>query len=138
MSSKAHDFIVAALARKARQMGFAPIALDGRKQDVSAKPVTLPPTVLRHRPDMLGVRVDGSFCIAEAKTASDIHSPRTHEQLHDFALAVADGTGNALLLGVPLSVKPAWERELARVSMPAGTPVETLYIPDALFPDEEV
>lgn len=138
MSSRAHDFIVAALARKARQLGFAPIAVDGRKNDITATPVTLPPAVLRHRPDLLGVRADGAFCIAEAKTASDIHSPRTHEQLHDFALAVAQGTGNALLLGVPLSVKAAWRREMVRASMPAGTKVETVYIPDALLPDEEV
>ena len=138
MSSKAHDFILAALSRKIRQMGFVPVALDGRSRYVTTTPLPLPPAVLRHRPDLVGVRVDGAFCIAEAKTASDVLSARTQEQLQDFTAAVLQGSGNVLFFGVPLSSESTWKHLLVSSGIRTGTQVETVYVPDALLPDEEV
>jgi hypothetical protein len=137
VSSRAHDFIVAALARKARELGFAPVALDGRQQLAVGHRLAIPKAVLRHRPDLVAVRADGRFCIGEAKLPADLRTQRTKEQFSDFVRAAEACIGSTLLVGVPLSAKTSCEEALAAAGAVAGSPVETLLVPDALLPNED-
>lgn len=137
MSSVAHDFIVASLVRKARQLGYEPICLDARHKDTIINRPPIPPRIVRHRPDAVAAREDGSFCICEAKTAGDVDSDRTRAQIADFHEAISVGNCNLLLLGTSLKGKPMLRRLLMRMGLLASKHIITIYIPEGLLPDEE-
>lgn len=137
MSSRAHDFIVAALARKARENGFVVVALGARQQHIVEHRLALPPSVLRHRPDLVAVSDSGGFCIGEAKLAADLCSERTREQFSDFTLAVQTRTDSLLLVGVPLAAQQRCRDALLAAGAQLGRNVQVLVVPDTLLPNED-
>ena len=103
-ASKEHDLIAAMVARYIQQRGYELVALDCSLDWLFGDSFRLPPSIIVHRPDVLGVRDQIPFvCIGEAKTRSDMRSKRTRQQLKDFALASAGKTGAAceVVVGIP-------------------------------------
>ena len=137
MSSPAHDFIVAALVRKARQLGYEPICLDACHKNATMQKPPIPPRIVRHRPDVVAIKEDGSFCICEAKIADDIESGRTQAQMVDFYNAVHIGNGNLLILGTNLKGKHVLRRLLMRLDLLASKHIIAIYVPEELLPNEE-
>jgi hypothetical protein len=105
MASRAHDLIVKMIEMKMKSMGFCIIASD---QNYDAKEVTkLPPTILKHRPDVIGYRhEDDSVCIGEAKYYNDLETLRSKEQIEDFGnLCFSEKINAYAIFGVPSSEK---------------------------------
>lgn len=103
-ASKEHDLITAMIARYIQQRGYELVALDCSLDWLFGNSFRLPPSIIIHRPDVLGVRDQTPFvCIGEAKTRSDIHSTRTRQQLKGFALASAGKTPAPceVVVGIP-------------------------------------
>lgn len=103
-ASKEHDLIVAMVARYIQERGYELVAFDCSLDWLFGDSFRLPPSIIIHRPDVLGVRDQNPFvCIGEAKTRTDMRSARTRQQLKDFALASTGKTAAAceVVVGIP-------------------------------------
>lgn len=137
MPSEKHNFIVAAIARKVRQDNFIIIYLDGKYQDINTKKFDIPPKIINHKPDIIGVKESIFFCIGEAKTVSDIFSERTKNQITDFSTIVRLNSGNRLIIGIPSNAKENLKRLLSQLGLANHKQIEVLHIPEELLPYEE-
>lgn len=135
MASNSHNFIVSAIARKIRQLGFKITYLDSPHSDISIENLNLPPKIIHHKPDIVGER-DQSFCIGEAKTSQDIMSERTKNQLMDFFSIVKQNNESKLILGIPLEAKQVLVRLLADLGLLNEKQIEIMYIPEAILPED--
>jgi len=115
MASRRHDFIVSAVARKMRQEDFCIVYLDGRYQDICMTKPEIPPRIIRHKPDVIGEKENGAFCIGEAKTENDISSERTKSQICDFVTMVGMNSENKLIIGVPSNARGDLEQLLCKL-----------------------
>ena len=139
MASEQHNFIVSAIARKMKLGGFGIIYLDGKYQDVETERPDIPPKIINHRPDIIGVKNGVIFCIGEAKTQGDIRSERTKKQITDFLTIVKLNPGNKLIVGIPLTAKEDLERLLLKLKLVNQKQIEIISIPEELLPhDEEI
>jgi hypothetical protein len=137
MPSEKHNFIVAAIARKVRQDNFRIIYLDGKYQDINTKKFDIPPKIINHKPDIIGVKEIIFFCIGEAKTVSDIFSERTKNQITDFFSIIRLNSGNRLIIGIPLNAKEDLRRLLFQLGLMNHKQIDVLHIPEELLPYEE-
>ena len=86
MPSRMHQMLVGLIARKMREKGYEIVAFDGKDYLFDGQTLPVPPSVGRHRPDILGVRLrTREICVGEAKTGEDLKSRRTANQLSDYA-----------------------------------------------------
>jgi hypothetical protein len=142
MPSQAHQFLVMCIARKIRENGYEIVALDGDYTKVSDIPFKVPPTVMRHRPDIIGVSIgDIRVCIGEAKTKSDLSSERTKEQFVDYANVILEESKPKceLMIAIPKSAEDALIRLLRRLDIYESDNVSYLTVPEMLLPhDKEV
>jgi hypothetical protein len=137
MASEQHNFIVSAIARKMKLDGFRIIYLDGKYQDVETERPDIPPKIINHRPDIIGLKNGVIFCIGEAKTKDDIRSERTKNQIIDFHAIVKLKPENKLIAGIPLAAKEDLERLLLKLGLANEGQIEIIYIPEELLPHEE-
>ncbi|MBI3486492.1 hypothetical protein HY025_06195 [Candidatus Daviesbacteria bacterium] len=137
MASEKHNFIISAIARKIRQDGFKVIYLDGKYQDINIKKLDIPPKIINHKPDIIGVKESTFFCIGEAKTRSDIFSKRTINQISDFVEIVRLNSENKLFIGIPLDAKDDLERLLSKLGFASDKQIKIIHIPEELLPYEE-
>lgn len=131
MASIRHQFIMDCIIRKMRLNGFEPICVDGKSTLVST--LRIPPKIIRHRPDIMGVNKQNKICVGEAKTESDVASSRTKEQIVDY-----NEVGVQTFLGCP---KSAYERFSCIIQglVPHNLEKNCLIkIPDELMPNEEI
>lgn len=135
MAGKRHQFILGLVVRKMREEGADIKNIDGDYPGLLGKKTPLPPQILRHRPDAIGIKSNGQLCIGEAKTEYDIISPRTYEQLHDFTAIELNGTKCEVFIGVPQSSKAAFKRSLERTGLGKCDNLHILYIPDEIIND---
>jgi len=139
MPSEKHNFILSAMSRKIRQDGFRIVYLDGKYQDIDEKKFDIPPKIINHKPDIIGVKESILFCIGEAKTRSDIFSERTKNQIADFFTIVRLNSGNRLIIGIPLDAKEDLMRLLFKLGLSNHKQIEIFYVPGELLPyDEEI
>lgn len=134
MASSDHDFIVALVARKIKSLGFEIIFMEGQYCSPMQVRRRVPPRVVRHRPDVVGAKLDGGYCIGEAKTNDDIHTPRSHEQLEDYATFLRDSPRSMLVVGCPHEA--SWEMTSLMLScgLHADARVHLLFVPEPLLP----
>jgi len=102
--SKRHQRILGMLLRAARERGYTVESLDGaiaRTPLEAMLPQT--PQIGRHRPDAVCRDSSGRAAVCEAKTAYDLASPRTVEQLEDFSATWDRGEYALVLFGFPRS-----------------------------------
>lgn len=137
MASAKHDFIVSAIARKIRCLGYQIIYLDGRYQDIDMKKPDIPPSIISHRPDIVGVMHDSSFIIGEAKTELDLTSTRTKKQIADFTSILKMNSSNKLILGIPMNSRVKLQNVISELNISNNTQIEILCIPEELLPDEK-
>lgn len=133
MASEKHDFIVAAISRRIKQYGFSIVYLHGREENIASKDFQVPPTIINHKPDIVGFR-DLFFCIGEAKTENDLACDRTKNQIIDFLAAVKLAPENKLILGIPLRSKPVLINLLSKLECKDHPQIEIICVPEELFP----
>lgn len=132
MASKAHQFIADLISRKICEQGYQVVSFDGKNYE-SVK-YRLPPKILRHRPDLIGLKKD-HLIIGESKTKNDL-SRRTWEQINDFvSLTNSDKVKCSLILGFPLSVLSKIEKILSNIEYKKEK-IYLLTVPDILLPND--
>lgn len=118
--TKEHELIVAMVARYMRKRGYELVALDCSLSWLFGDSFRLPPSIVLHRPDVLGVRKEAPFvCIGEGKTQNDIRSARTRRQLKDFAEASVGETGMSceVIVGIPADCEGALGQVLSSLGI---------------------
>ncbi len=134
-ASNAHDLIVAVVARKIVDCGYDLVGIESSLDWLFGEGFRLPPTIVHHRPDVLGVRGRAPFlAIGDAKTVSDLASPRTAQQLADYT-GLRVGEHDALCLvviGVPRSGLDRLRRLIGDLMIP-GHRICVVPVPDALL-----
>jgi hypothetical protein len=80
----------------------------------------------------VGASEDGRLCIAEAKTADDIGSRRTREQLEDYLTASEVGYPS-VILGYPRSADARVHNVLATIGASDCPQLELIPVPDELL-----
>lgn len=132
MPSRQHQRILAIVLKRMKQSGFEPVAIDGHTEGLDSPDADRPVAFGRHRPDAVGATADGRLCIGEAKTADDVASRRTREQLEDYL--VASDVGYALvLLGYPRSADSTVQNLVASIGAAGCPQMELIPVPDELL-----
>ena len=139
MPSRMHRMLVDLIGRKMREMGYMPVAFDGKYYVAQGEEVHIPPIIGRHRPDVVGINlVSKALCIGEAKTADDLLSERSREQFLDFSNIVGATSRQKieLVIGIPRSQEGALLRALAELGLDQCPNVSYIVLPEELVEDE--
>lgn len=116
-----------------REEGITIYGIDGNYPGLFGENISLPPQILRHRPDAIGVKADGQICIGEAKTENDIENNRTYEQLLDFSSVEMNGKLCDVFVGVPQTGEDLFNRTLARWGLRESQNIHVLFVPDEII-----
>jgi hypothetical protein len=133
MAGKQHQFIIGLINRKICKYGFSVVFIDGHVSGAFDKKYKLPPKILRHRPDVIGINDKGYICIGEAKTKDDIFSRRTKEELLDFSSFEFNGKVCLFIIGVPKSSQENIENVLKELDIHGNRNIEILAVPDEII-----
>ena len=129
MASVAHQFMLSLLAMKMKSLGFEPISYDGNSYQIGMTKLKIPPTIHNHRPDIIGIDINGEFCIGEVKTENDLSSYRTKQQIIDFSKSAK------CIICTTKSAQEKLVNKLNRLGLLFNRNVEMLIVPDELIPD---
>ncbi len=136
-ASKTHDMIVALITRKLVELRYEIAAIESSFEWLFGSDFELPPAIVRHRPDVLGVRDKPPFiAIGDAKTLADLSSERTAEQLHDYVNVTTVGEDDGycyVVIGIPTSGARRLRGLIRRLGI-ASERIEILEVPDVLLP----
>ncbi len=135
MASRQHQRILGLVIRQMRLHGCSIVYAEGRFLRRRGMVGVVPPRVLRHRPDALGILSSGQICIGDAKTASDVKSTRTIEQVEDFTRIRLNGMPCEVFLGVTNSVEPELRAILQQVGVLDSPHVHVLPVPVTIVDD---
>ena len=136
-ASKEHELIVAMIARYIREQGYELVGLDCSLSWLFGSGFRRPPSIILHRPDVLGVRNEAPYlCIGESKTRNDIHSARTRRQMKDFSEAKVGETGVCceLVVGIPADCVVMLRDLVASLGIPAER-IKVIPVPRPLLVD---
>ena len=133
MAGNRHQFILGLVIKKMREEGVTVYGIDGNYPGLFGENISLPPQILRHRPDAIGVKADGQICIGEAKTENDIENNRTYEQLQDFSSIEMNGKLCDVFVGVPQTGEDLFNRTLARWGLRESQNIHLLFVPDEII-----
>ena len=133
MASRQHQFIVGLINRKIREYGYTIAFIDGHVLGAFDKKFKLPPKIVRHRPDVIGINDKGFICIGEAKTKDDILNNRTRAEFFDFSNYVFNEQECMLIIGIPKSSKDNLYRVLTELGIQNYKNIEILLIPDEII-----
>ena len=133
MAGSRHQFILGLVIKKMREEGVTVYGIDGNYPGLFGENISLPPQILRHRPDAIGVKADGQICIGEAKTENDIENNRTYEQLQDFSSVEMNGKLCDVFVGVPQTGEDLFNRTLARWGLRESQNIHLLFVPDEII-----
>jgi hypothetical protein len=131
MAGKQHQFIIGLINRKMREYGFTVVFIDGYVSGAFNEKYELPPKILRHRPDVIGINKKGDICIGEAKTKNDIFSSRTRAEIIDFSNYEFNGNRCLLLIGIPKSSEEDLNNLLSELGIQNN--IDILLIPDEII-----
>lgn len=119
--------------------GYSVRAYDGpTPQGGNWNELPIPFLIGNVRADVLGVAADGGLAIGEAKTANDLYSVHTRQQLRVLRSLVdyQQQSSIALYLAVPRSAVRALDIALVNVGLIGNRNVVRLHIPDCLVSKE--
>lgn len=133
MASKQHQFIMGLINRKICEYKYKIIFIDGHVSGAFEDKYKLPPTIIRHRPDIVGINDEGCICIGEAKTKNDIVTKRTKEELYDFSNYEINGKKCLLIIGIPKSSQNELINVLLELRIDKYSNIEILTIPDEII-----
>lgn len=135
MAGERHQFILGLVVKKMREDGATIYSVDGSYPGLFGEKTPLPPQILRHRPDAVGIKENGELCIGEAKTESDITNTRTYEQLQDFTTVELNGSSCEVYIGMPQSSEEAFKVSLKKNGLQGCENLHIIYIPDEIIND---
>ncbi|MCL4474722.1 MAG: hypothetical protein M1508_00645 [Nitrospirae bacterium] len=135
MAGDRHQFILGLVIKKMREEGATVYGVDGNYPGLFGERISLPPQIMRHRPDAIGVKADGQICIGEAKTENDISNSRTYEQLQDFSAVELNGRLCEVFIGVPQTGEDLFNRSLERWGLKGSQNIYVLFVPDEIIND---
>lgn len=135
MAGNRHQFILGLVVKKMREEGIVIHYIDGDYPGLFGEKIQLPPQVLRHRPDAIGIKEDGQVCIGEAKTESDVSNYRTYEQLQDFSSIELNGKKCEVFIGIPKSSEHSFNKSLEKIGLKDYDNIHILHIPDEIIND---
>lgn len=135
MASKAHKVILQMIGFAMEKRGYEIVSVDGNIGKISDLKFSIPPTLMRHRPDIIGFdRKKGSICIGEAKSYGDISSQRTKEQLRDFPTIITTSNEPVeLIIGIPLSQEDKLNKLLRGFGLINKKNILVLKVPDTVL-----
>jgi hypothetical protein len=135
MASDKHQFILGLVVKRMRTEGATIFAVDGNYAGLLGEKVSMPPQILRHRPDVIGVKSDGQILIGEAKTENDITNKRTYEQLKDFSSSELNGNSCEVFVGIPRSAVDVFNKCLTNWGLDHFQNIHLIIVPDTLIND---
>jgi prepilin-type processing-associated H-X9-DG protein len=135
MAGKQHQFIIGLINRKIHEYGYTIAFVDGHVSGAFDKKFKLPPKIIRHRPDVIGINDNGFICIGEAKTKDDIFNNRTKAEFFDFSNYMFNGQKCKLIIGIPKSAKGDLYKVLSELGIQNYENIENLLIPDEIIND---
>lgn len=135
MAGIRHQFILGLVIKKMREEGATVYGVDGNYPGLFGEQISLPPQIMRHRPDAIGVKKDGQICIGEAKTENDISNTRTYEQLQDFSSTELNGILCEVFVGIPQSGEESFNRSLEKWGLKESQNIYVLVVPDEIIND---
>ena len=133
MASKQHQFIMGLINRKMCEYGFTIVYIDGHVSGAFDKKYELPPKIVRHRPDIIGIDAKGCICIGEAKTKDDIINERTKEEFFDFSKFELNGHKCLLIIGTPKSSCDDLNKVLTGLGIQNNENIQILSVPDEII-----
>lgn len=129
-ASNTHQFIADLIHNKLQTDGYTVIAYDGKSYNLP-KDLNNTIKILRHRPDLIGVK-GYNLAIGEAKTAADL-TVHTLEQIKDFISLVDENIKSTLYMGIPLSAEGKFKQFLRDGNVDYSQ-IYFLTVPDRLLP----
>lgn len=135
MPKKLHQMIVGLIGRKMREKGYDIVAFDGNEYLFDGQKINIPPSVKRHRPDIVGFKFETKeICVGEAKTSKDLFSKRTKEQLLDYSNIKGLSTGKhiEIILGIPKSAEGDLIRLLSELILFEKDFISYIWLPEEL------
>jgi len=135
MPSRSHQLIAGLIARKMRIKGYEIVSFDGNESLISTISLDIPPTIRRHRPDVLGIDLKNKkICIGEAKTDSDLTSRRTKEQFIDYAnLLTKSQKICELIISIPKDSENKLRKILEDLNLLGKSNVSYIWMPNELL-----
>lgn len=132
MPSKRHQFIVGLLIKYMKEYGCNIKFVEGTFLSNNDER-KLPPTILRHRPDIFGISNKGCICIGEAKTEIDLWTSRTKEQIIDYLNMELNDFPCEVFLGVPSNPKEKLIRMLINIGVWGAPNLHLLFVPEEII-----
>jgi len=135
MPTKLHQMIVGLIGRKMREKGYDIVAFDGNEYLFDGQKINIPPSIKRHRPDIVGFKFETKeICVGEAKTNKDLFSKRTKEQLLDYSNIKGLSTGKhiEIILGIPKSAEEDLIRLLSELNLFEKDFFSYIWLPEEL------
>lgn len=133
MASAKHQFILGLIVKYMREQGILITGVDGDYPGLLGEKIEVPPQILRHRPDIVGVRKNGQICFGEAKTENDIANSRTYAQIQDFASIKLNNQICDVFIGLPKSSDKLLRKTLKRMGLLERSNIIVLCIPDEII-----
>lgn len=133
MAGSKHQFIMGLIVRQMRESGCKIMFIDGSSIIGGTSGIRIPPQVLRHRPDILGITDGGQIFIGEAKTEEDLRSLRTREQIFDFTSLELNDMPCKVFYGVPSNAKLKFKKILKEMGLNSCPNLHVLYIPEEII-----
>lgn len=138
MASDQHQIICGLIIRMMKAQGYTQVCgFDGVIRDGYFSDCDAPPTIGRHRPDCIAYNpTTRKYAIGEAKTASDILSERTEEELIDFTnQCIGDERYDKVIFGFPSRSEPQVKKLMERLEQTNKKCIEFFKYPEELDDD---
>lgn len=135
MASKKHQFIMGLIVRQMRELGCQITFFEGNHPTKNIDIIGLPPKILRHRPDILGISNIGQLFIGEAKTDTDLKSLRTIEQLSDYTSIKINDFACEVFFGIPNLAQKKFQKIVESLNLTNYPHLHVLYIPEDIIND---
>ena len=133
MKISRHNIIVGFVAGNAQKCGFKIKSLEGNHNNVTIYKPQLPEKLINHRPDVIGLNIDGAVCIGEAKTGADLKTRRSKTQLIDFVSIIRNRPDNLLIIGIPMGEKELLLKVLRDLRIIIDDQIRILEIPETFL-----
>jgi len=133
MAGARHQFILGLVVKLMREQGITIIGVDGNYPGLFGEKITMPPQILRHRPDIIGIRENGQICIGEAKTENDLTNNRTYSQIQDFTSIELNNKYCDVFIGIPKSSGELFRKSMIKLGLLECEYIHVLYIPEEII-----
>jgi hypothetical protein len=130
MPSRVHRLLVQLLVPRLHALGYTIVASDQYYHELGPFRLKVPPVIVEHQPDLVGIRTNSPrLCIGEAKTAPDLRTRHTREQLLDFV----NQDDAMLVVAFPAGAILEFERLLLDLGLTSGERIQGMGVPEALL-----